>query len=127
MVQVRNIHGEITSDTPACTCMVKDKYRADPDNTLRSCPTHDVSDQQHEETKEQARERTNLLKFKHGYFRLKQENEDLREQVNKKNMQLDRFVDAIDYYTMLTDELRSALESGDEGEKKRLLGEAVLI
>ena len=72
-------------------------------------------------------QREYLLKFKHGYFRLKGVNNNLRRQVSEKDMQLSKFVDAIDYYTMLTNELRSALESGDEGEKKRLLGEAVVV
>ena len=35
--------------------------------------------------------------------------------------------DAIEYYIMLTRELRSALASGDEDERARLLGEKVVV
>ena len=82
------------------------------------------ADRLHEQAMEQMKERANLLKFKQGYFRLKSENEDLREQVAELKFDLD---DAIEYYIMLTRELRSALASGDEDERARLLGEKVVV
>ena len=85
------------------------------------------ADSLYEKAQAQVRERANLLKFKHGYFRLKVENEVLREQVDEKESKLSEMDDAIEYYIMLTHELRSALASGDEGERARLLGEAVVV
>mgnify|MGYP001235966398 CR=1 FL=1 len=85
------------------------------------------ADSLYEKAQAQVRERHKLLKFKHGYFRLKQENEDLREQVAEKESKLSEMDDAIEYYILLTHELRCALASGDEAEKERLLGEAVVV
>jgi len=77
--------------------------------------TEALTDSLFEKVIEQTRKIHNLLKFKHGYFRLKDENEELREQVHKMD-------DAIEYYILLTHEFRCALASGDEDEKERLLG-----